>query len=54
MMLVSLPTSNTAVMPRLGLGIHEFSAAELSICRKELVDPKAKPWDGEREGGGMR
>jgi hypothetical protein len=30
-------------MPGLGLGIHEFGAA-----RKELVDPKAKPWDDDR------
>ena len=33
-------------MPRLGLGIHEFGAAG-----KKLVDPKAKPWDDERDGG---
>jgi hypothetical protein len=30
------------VMPRLGLGIHEFAAA------MKLVDPMAKPWDDDR------
>ena len=33
----------SAVMPRLGLGIHEFGAGG-----KKLVDPKAKPWDDYR------
>jgi len=36
-----------SVMPRLGLGIHEFGAAG-----KKPVDPKAEPWDDDRVGGG--
>jgi len=39
-----MPNTNRFVMPRLGLGIHEF----LSAVAK-LVDPKAEPWDDERE-----
>jgi hypothetical protein len=35
------------VMPRLGLGIHEFASA----ARKKVVDPKAKPWDDEQVCG---
>jgi hypothetical protein len=37
----------SVVMPRLGLGIHEFGATG-----KQLVDPKAKPWDDDRVGCG--
>jgi hypothetical protein len=35
-------------MPRLGLGIHEFGAAECGVDEKKLVDPKAKPWGDDR------
>jgi hypothetical protein len=35
-----------SVMPRLGLGIHEFG-----VAGEKLVDPKAKPWDDDRVGG---
>jgi hypothetical protein len=34
-------------MPRRGLGIHEF-------VRNELVDPKPKAWDDDRERGDQR
>jgi hypothetical protein len=39
-------SAHSVVMPRLGLGIHEFGAAG-----RKLVNPKAKPWDDERVGG---
>jgi hypothetical protein len=38
--MISAVSSLSVVMPRLGLGIHEFGATG-----KKLVDPKAKPWD---------
>jgi hypothetical protein len=44
----SIFTANSIVMPRLGLGIHEFG-----VRGKKLVDPKAKPWDDEREWGDL-
>ena len=42
-------TPLSIVMPRLGLGIHEFGAAE-----KKLVDPKAKSWDDYRVDSMLR
>jgi hypothetical protein len=52
--LVGLPEVTTlavhsAVVPRLGLGIHEFRQAGLDAVEGKLVDPKAKPWDDDRE-----
>jgi hypothetical protein len=35
---------HSTVMPRLGLGIHEFGATG-----KKVVDPRAKPGDDDRE-----
>jgi len=38
----SVRNHHSFVLPRLGLGIHEFGGTG-----KKLVDPKAKPWDDE-------
>jgi hypothetical protein len=46
MMLRSTLPSRSFVIPRLGLGIHEFLSG-----RSKLVDAKAKPWhDGGVDG----
>jgi hypothetical protein len=39
-----LVLSNSTVMPRLGLGIHEFRGGK-------LVDAKPKAWHDDRMGG---
>jgi hypothetical protein len=44
---------NSAVIPRLGLGIHEFLSAD-EIRSDKLVDAKAKPWHDYRESGGAK
>ena len=50
MMFATSPTRHTAVIPRLGLGIHEFLSVT-EIRPGKLVDAKAKPWHDGEEGG---
>jgi hypothetical protein len=45
--MISPLSSPSFVMPRLGLGIHEFGWVRFDVCGAKLVDPKAKPWDDE-------
>jgi hypothetical protein len=43
-MLNSIGCHFSLVIPRLGLGIHEFLSARTECNQTKLVDAKAKPW----------
>jgi hypothetical protein len=47
------PIPHSAVIPRLGLGIHEFLSGT-EFRPGELVDAKAKPWHDYRDDGGFQ